>query len=253
MHSESLITRGRNKMVISFLEDETLTHLFWIDSDIAFRPELACRLLLSDKDVSRRGLSDEELQLAGGRLAAGHDARGVREAVRRVSVQSDRSWFGRQQVRRRRRLRRGRRGADRLHVHQAARFHRHDEALPGAQLCPDGPPNHPQAHLHWLFFDCMVDPDTRRYLSEDYAFCRRWRDIGGKVWVDVDTPLQHLGQMNYTAIYSRACARRGGGEAEGHSASRFRRSCVSRRASTQEAIEIGGERKSMSRSPKILS
>ena len=37
MRSESLITRGRNKIVISFLEDETLTHLFWINSDIAFR------------------------------------------------------------------------------------------------------------------------------------------------------------------------------------------------------------------------
>jgi len=52
MHSESLITRGRNKMVIRFLEDESLTHLFWIDSDIAFRPQSVCRLLLADRDVS---------------------------------------------------------------------------------------------------------------------------------------------------------------------------------------------------------
>jgi len=28
-----------------------------------------------------------------------------------------------------------------------------------------------------------------RYLSEDYAFCRRWRDIGGKIWVDLDCKL----------------------------------------------------------------
>ena len=43
----------------------------------------------------------------------------------------------------------------------------------------------------------MIDPDSGRYLSEDYALCRRWRDIGGKVFVDLDTPLQHLGQMAY--------------------------------------------------------
>jgi hypothetical protein len=35
LHSESLITRGRNKIVIKFLSEE-FTHLFWIDSDIAF-------------------------------------------------------------------------------------------------------------------------------------------------------------------------------------------------------------------------
>ena len=38
MHSESLITRSRNNMVRKFLSDETLTHLFWMDSDITFTP-----------------------------------------------------------------------------------------------------------------------------------------------------------------------------------------------------------------------
>jgi hypothetical protein len=43
LHSDSLITRGCNKMALKFLEDETLTHLFLIDSDIAFTPQSACR------------------------------------------------------------------------------------------------------------------------------------------------------------------------------------------------------------------
>ena len=68
---------------------------------------------------------------------------------------------------------------------------------PELKYMPDGPPGHPEAHLHWLFFDCMVDPDSGRYLSEDYAFCRRWIDIGGKVWVDLQCKLQHLGQHNF--------------------------------------------------------
>jgi hypothetical protein len=50
---------------------------------------------------------------------------------------------------------------------------------------------------HWRFYDCMVDPDSGRYLSEDYAFCRLWRDIGGKVWVDLECKLNHLGQHMY--------------------------------------------------------
>lgn len=33
----------------------------------------------------------------------------------------------------------------------------------------------------------------RRALGEDYAFCQRWRDIGGKVWMDVSIPMAHIG------------------------------------------------------------
>ena len=51
---------------------------------------------------------------------------------------------------------------------------------PHLNYTPDGPPNNPQAHLHWRFFDCMVDPDSGRYLSEDFAFCRLWRDMGAR-------------------------------------------------------------------------
>src|SRR3981081_4439180 len=51
LHSESLIPRGRNKMVIKFLSEE-FTHLFWIDSDIAFNPQSVFRLLLADRDIA---------------------------------------------------------------------------------------------------------------------------------------------------------------------------------------------------------
>jgi hypothetical protein len=33
--------------------------------------------------------------------------------------------------------------------------------------------------------------------SEDFAFCRRWRDMGGKVYVDLNSKLQHAGQHLY--------------------------------------------------------
>src|SRR5258708_24141040 len=52
LHSESLITRGRNVILIKFLSEESFTHLFWIDSDIAFKSEDVFRLLLADRDVA---------------------------------------------------------------------------------------------------------------------------------------------------------------------------------------------------------
>ena len=38
-------------------------------------------------------------------------------------------------------------------------------------------------------FDCMIDPKSKRYLSEDYAFCRRWQQCDGKIYADINTTL----------------------------------------------------------------
>lgn len=46
-------------------------------------------------------------------------------------------------------------------------------------------------------FDCMIDPDTRRYLSEDYAFCRRWQQIGGKIYAHCGVTLGHVGNLRF--------------------------------------------------------
>jgi len=47
-----LITRGRNNIVRKFLSEEKFTHLFWIDSDIAFSADSVFRLLRADRDVA---------------------------------------------------------------------------------------------------------------------------------------------------------------------------------------------------------
>jgi hypothetical protein len=42
-------------------------------------------------------------------------------------------------------------------------------------------------------FECMIDPRTGEYLSEDYAFCRHWTDLGGEIWLDLTSELTHFG------------------------------------------------------------
>jgi hypothetical protein len=38
----------------------------------------------------------------------------------------------------------------------------------------------------------MID-EKQNYLSEDWAFCHRWRALGKKVWVDKSVILDHQG------------------------------------------------------------
>jgi hypothetical protein len=46
-------------------------------------------------------------------------------------------------------------------------------------------------------FDCIIEPDSGIYLSEDFAFCHRFRKIGGKVWLDTQSQLKHVGSMEF--------------------------------------------------------
>jgi hypothetical protein len=43
------------------------------------------------------------------------------------------------------------------------------------------------------YFDCIIEPKTKRYLSEDYFFCQKIRESGGKVWLCPWMQLQHVG------------------------------------------------------------
>jgi hypothetical protein len=40
--------------------------------------------------------------------------------------------------------------------------------------------------------------DKRIYLGEDYSFCQRWREMGGKIWALPSVKLQHVGECIYT-------------------------------------------------------
>lgn len=49
----------------------------------------------------------------------------------------------------------------------------------------------------WALFDPYWVKDEKVKLGEDYAFCQRWRDIGGKVWIDPFIMTGHTGNKTF--------------------------------------------------------
>ena len=47
------------------------------------------------------------------------------------------------------------------------------------------------------FFDTMFDQETHTYMGEDFAFCKRWKDIGGKCHAYVNDIITHVGEHQY--------------------------------------------------------
>jgi hypothetical protein len=45
-----------------------------------------------------------------------------------------------------------------------------------------------------LFADYRIG---KHKMGEDYAFCRRWTDMGGKVWIDPEIKMGHIGNKTF--------------------------------------------------------
>ncbi len=52
-------------------------------------------------------------------------------------------------------------------------------------------------------FDTFDNPDDNQAgkLSEDLAFCQRWRTCGGEVWASLEHEIEHVGLHSYKANY----------------------------------------------------
>jgi hypothetical protein len=49
----------------------------------------------------------------------------------------------------------------------------------------------------WNFFDTWFEQETNKYYGEDFAFCQKWRDIGGKCYCYIDDFITHVGEYSY--------------------------------------------------------
>lgn len=192
--NDALITRGRSAIVAKFL-DSTATHLLFVDADISFAPEQVQRLLAFDKDFvaglypakiidwqqlqQRAGKTPETLDEAG--LAyVGDTCKGAEFKTEQGFATGVYAGTGFQLIKR-------------------DVFLRMQKAYPETKykaLHAFPRPTHPSDNLYALF-DCMIDPETGVYLSEDYAFCRRWRAIGGEIWLDLQSKLTHSGSYSF--------------------------------------------------------
>src|SRR6201987_3206058 len=181
---DALITRARANLVTLFLDDPTATHLLFIDADIGFTPDQVFRLIESAADVvagvypikrvnwdkAQRAIETRRPDVPAASLdyvleINDPDHVTVVNGFTRVRYAGTGFLMIRRHV------------FEKMCAHPAyasLQFFREHllDALSGS-------PN------RFALFECMIDPDTKTYLSEDFAFCKRWTDIGGEIWADL--------------------------------------------------------------------
>ena len=166
----SLISLGRSMMLSRALLDPSWTHVLWIDADLRFRPEYVHSMILDDKDIvggfyPKKGLP---IDFASSPAPGGEDTDDLFETiyvatgfmlVKRAVVEKMYD-----------------------HFREELEFY-----YQGNQDC---------VHL----FEPIIDKDNGNlFLTEDYAFCHRARQIGFRCYMSKRFELPHIGVFEYSA------------------------------------------------------
>ena len=204
LYNESLITRARNYLVDEFMRSDC-THLMFIDADIGFDPNDVIALSViaetgSDKHVvcgpyPKKCISWEKIKRAVDKGVADKDPNVLENYVGdyvfnpandTTEIRLDEPAEVLE-------------GGTGFMIIQKEVFKKFAEVHPGRAYLPDHvrTEHFDGSREIFAFFDCVIDPKTKRYLSEDYMFCQYVRDMGMKVWLCPWMRLSHMGSYNF--------------------------------------------------------
>lgn len=190
--NESLVHRARNVAVGRFMQKNSADYFMFIDADIDFDAESVVRLIKSNHDVSVacypkkcvmwdqaanavKNNDDRNMAMLSSSLVInfGAQTRPVENGF--IEILDGPTGF--------------------MLIKRDV-FKKMEEKFPDL-WCKNDHQNRDFDDYHAVF-DCMIDPQSKRYLSEDYAFCRRWQQCDGKIYADVNTTLGHVGNLPFT-------------------------------------------------------
>lgn len=186
--NESLVERARNILAARFLKSDA-THLLFIDADIGFNPDTVLRLLEADKDVATGVYSKKSFDWnqVKAKLAAGDS-----EPVRQMGLDFNINIATATATVDDNGLVKVLDAATGFMLIKRGVLERMAEKYKDELHCVNDIQGQP-IRDYVALFACMIDPDTRRFLSEDFSFLRRYQAMGGEVWADVQSPLAHVG------------------------------------------------------------
>jgi len=184
---ESLISRARNASAAAALNNNS-DYLFFIDTDVVFNPKDFFKLLEADKDVCvglypKKYISQQKLQFLFSKFSQLPDH--WKELVGDLS-----SEIKPQQVNKV------------IEVDYAATgfmliktkvFKEIAKQKPEIKYKNDIDGYMGYGDNFYDFFRCQVNPETKKYESEDYGFCKVWQECGGKIHAIPEIKLGHRG------------------------------------------------------------
>lgn len=203
--NESLITKARNILVEGFLKSNA-THMLFLDADLGFQADDVIRMIQADKDIIGGQYAKKKINwdVVKGVVLNRPDIPGP--AINAVVAESTFKPIGNSLTFNINEPVEVESIATGLMMVKREVFEKMAAELPDIEIISGGSETmdpktmtritdaHRKAHA---YFDVSIDPTTRAYTSEDFTFCKRWREIGGQVWLAPWTKTVHVGTYEY--------------------------------------------------------
>ncbi len=197
--NESLISRARNRLVDEFIKKSKSTHALFIDADIGFEPSDIFSMLEMDRDIVGAGCVKKSLNWNRVQAAIKKNGREFKpEELARIAGdyvvnfepfkgEKEMNMMEPQEVRHL--------GTGLLMIKREV-FEKFMEAYPDRWYeSPEDPAALPGPIFD--FFRVGINPETRKYDSEDYWFCQDCKSIGLKVWLAPWMKTSHHGAYTF--------------------------------------------------------
>jgi hypothetical protein len=197
IYNQSLITTGRNQHADNFLKSE-YTHLLFIDSDIEFEADDIIRMLEADKDIiggiyGRKEILWDKIDKC---VKSGKSVESLKYNTSELPLHALET-FGENTKYKINEPLEVKYIATGMMLIKRCVFEKMLEAFPDRYYVI--PANKQKIQC---FFHCDIEGET--YLTEDYYFCHKWRELGGKVYAALWTKTVHYGSMGiYTDMVKK--------------------------------------------------
>lgn len=196
----SLVTQGRNLCVSNMFEqDIKYTHLFFVDSDIEFKPKTLFKLIEADKDVigapyPLKSIDWDKIEV-----------RRQRHNVTDFNKISKLGYMWPVKMEHKDEIEIKNNVAEVSHVPTGCTLYKREvfekmfKAFPDKKIIQPTIINGKEANKEHMYnlFDTYHEPSTKRYYGEDFGFCKRWTEIGGKCHILVNQYITHIGEYKF--------------------------------------------------------
>lgn len=184
---------ARNTLVAMFMGDPDATDLFFVDADVGFDPAGVVRVLSRPEEIvagiyplKRDAVSWPVRVKTRDGIPIGRDGLIEAELLPTGFMRIKRSVF--------------------LKMQDAYPELRYTDMV--VEVMGSG------VSVAYDFFHMAHEKAEQQFLTEDYAFCRRWTDIGGSLWVYPDIDFTHVGRKSYRGNYHAFLLQQPGGRYE---------------------------------------